>query len=92
MLIQDLVDIKSSFDAKNEPKNLNPYGARSEVKKAILASRVRNYIVKWEILASNMNRIYGIIWGRFNPGLQSVLKGKKYYPTKSKISDSLWLM
>ena len=39
-----------------------------------------------------MNRIYGIIEGKFDPGLQLVLKGNEDYPAKSKIFESIWLM
>ena len=65
---------KASFDTKNEPKYLNEAGAKSEVKKAILSSRVMQYIEREEILVSNMNFFNGIIWGQCTPGLQSVLK------------------
>ena len=41
MLIQYLLDTKSSFDANNESKELTPDKASSEVKKEILAARVR---------------------------------------------------
>ena len=44
------------------------------------------------ILASNMNRIHGIIWGQCTPGLKLVLKGNKDYPTKSNFFYYLWLM
>ena len=61
MKIQDLVDPKASFDANNEPKNLTSDEAKSELKKAILAARVSQYIERWAIIVSNMNNIYGII-------------------------------
>ena len=62
MLIHDLVDPKASFDATNEPKDLATDDTRSDVNKAILTTRVRQYIESETILASNMNRIYVIIW------------------------------
>ena len=62
MLIQYLVDPKSSFDANNEPKDLTPYEENYEVKKEILATSVRQYIESCSKLASKMNIIYGIIW------------------------------
>ena len=37
-------DPKSSLDTKNEPKDLNEAEAESEVKKSILAAKVRQYI------------------------------------------------
>ena len=92
MLIQDLVDPKASFDANNEPKELTPYEARSDVKKTIMDARVSQYIYRESIPASNMNRIYGIIWGKCNSGLQSLLKVYEYYHTKSNFFNSLWLM
>ena len=39
-----------------------------------------------------MNNIYGIIWGQCNSGLQSSLKVNEDFPSKSKMSDLLWLM
>ena len=41
MLIKDPVYPEAYFDAKNEPKDLTTDEANSEVKKAILATRVR---------------------------------------------------
>ena len=74
-LVQNMEDPKASFNAKNEPKYLNKAVSKSEVKKAILATRVRQYIQRKSRLFSNMNKIYGIIWGQCTPRLQSVLKG-----------------
>ena len=86
------MDPKASFKAKNEPKDLTPYEANYESKKAILIRIIRQYIERGEIFASNMNIIYGIIWRKCTPVIQLVLKGNIDYPTKSKIFDSLWLM
>ena len=77
-------DLKASFDTKNEPKDLNESEVRSEVKKDILAVRVRRYIEREAILVSNMNKVYGIIRGQCTPVLQSVLKGKEDLTSKSK--------
>ena len=44
VLVQDMEDPKSSLDTKNEPKDLNEAEAKSEVKKSILAAKVRQYI------------------------------------------------
>ena len=44
VLIQGMEYPKSSFDTKNEAKDLKKAEAKSEVKKYILASRVRYYI------------------------------------------------
>ena len=38
-----------------------------------------------------MNIICGILWEQCNPGLKSIMKGNKNYPTKLK-KDYLWLM
>ena len=94
MLIQDPVDPKSYFDANNDPTDLTPYEAISEAQKSILAARVRQYIKREEIIYSNMNRIYGIIWGQCIPGLQSVLNWNENYPTKFKMLnfELIWLM
>ena len=43
-MVQDMEDPKASFDTKNEPKHLDETEAKSEVKKAILAVRVRHYV------------------------------------------------
>ena len=54
-------DPKAIFNTKNELKYLNETGANYEVKKAIIAARVRQYIEREVRLVSNMNNIYGII-------------------------------
>ena len=63
VLIQDLVVPKYSFEANNEPKDLTPDKARSEVKKSILSSKVRHFFEREAKISSNMNRIYTIVWG-----------------------------
>ena len=71
VIIQDLMDPKASFDAINEPKYLTPYDSKSEAKKAIPDSILRQYTEREAIFVSNMNNIYGIIWGKCTLGLQS---------------------
>ena len=68
MLIQDLVDTESFFYASNKPKNPTSYEAKSEVKKSILAEIVCQYIERETSLVSNINKIYGIIWGNSHVG------------------------
>ena len=63
MLIQDLVDPKTSFDAKNERKYITSYKEKSVVNKSILAATLRQYIDREARFVSNMNKIYVIIWG-----------------------------
>ena len=83
MIIQDLVDPKASFDANNEPKNLTSDEAKSELKKAILAARVSQYIEREASLASNINIFCGIIWVQCTLGIQLLLNVNKDYLTKS---------
>ena len=82
VLVQDTKYPKASFDTKNEPTQLNEAEANSVVKKAILASRLRYCIYREARLVSNMNKIYGIIWGQCTTGLQSVLKGNEEFPSR----------
>ena len=62
-------DTKASFYTKKS-KHLDETVAKSEFKKAILVARVRKYIEREVRLVSNMNKIYGIIWGQCTLGLQ----------------------
>ena len=80
------------FYYNNKPEDLTKEESSSEVNKAILAAIVRQYIKREARLASNMNKIYGTIWGKCTPGLQSVLKGNEEYNNKSKTFDSPWSM
>ena len=57
-----------------------------------MAERVRQYIDREAQLVSNMNKLYGIIWGQCTPGLKSVLKGNEDFFYKSKKFDLLWIM
>ena len=75
MIIQYMKDPKSLFNFRNKPKDLPADEAKSEVKKAIMAARVRRYTKQEARSSSNMNNIYGIILGQYTQGLQSVLKG-----------------
>ena len=42
MLIQDILDPKSSFEARNEPKDLTPDETKPEVKKEILGRKSKS--------------------------------------------------
>ena len=44
MIMQDLVNLKAYFDTNNKPKYLTTDEAKSEVKKSILVSKVRQFI------------------------------------------------
>ena len=70
-------DLKAYFDSQNEPKYLSKAKAKSEVKKDILATIVSQYIGRDYCLISNMNKIYGIIWVKCTPGIQSGLTGNE---------------
>ena len=59
-------------------------GLGDQTYRQILATILRQYIEIEAILVSNMNKIYGIIWGQCTPGLQSVFKGNEDFPNKSK--------
>ena len=61
MLIQDLMYPKSLVYFKNKPNDPTIEEAKSEVNKAILAARVRQYIEQEARIYLNMNKIYGII-------------------------------
>ena len=78
MLIQGLKYPESFFDTRNKTKEITPDEAMSEVEKAILDAKIRQYIEREARTASNKNRIYNIIWGNLTLLLQSVLKGNKY--------------
>ena len=58
VLVQEMEDPKGYFDTKNEPKDSYKSEAKSEVKKYILATRVRQYIDREARL---VYKIYGII-------------------------------
>ena len=73
---------KASFYVKNIPKYLDETEAKSEVKKAILAVIVRNFVEMEARLVSSMNNIYGIIWVYCTPGIHSLLKVNKESPSK----------
>ena len=77
MLIQDLEDNKYFSYCNNNPKSLNIEEVRSEFNKVILEIRVRRYIERESRLASNINRIYVIIWGQCTLGIKSVIKGNE---------------
>ena len=80
VLVQHMEDPKASFYTKNEPIYLNKAGAKSEVKKYILNSIIRQYIEREVRLVSNTQKMYGIIWGQCNSGLRSVLKENLNFP------------
>ena len=61
-------------------------GLGDQTYRQILDTIVREYIEIEAILVSNMNIIYGIIWGQCTPGLQSHLKVNEDFPYKSNKS------
>ena len=82
-------NLKTSFASKKYPQYLHEAESKSEVKKAILPTSVRQYNDIEVRLVSNMKNIYGIIWGQCTPGLKSVLKVNKDFLNTSTLFDSL---
>ena len=52
---------------------------------------INKYVLKRSTLRQNIIKIYGIIWGKFSPALQSEFEGDPEYIIKSSTYTLLWL-
>ena len=43
-------------------------------------------------MRSNLDTIYGLVWGQLYHGIKSIVRKNEYFEEKSDIFDCLWLI
>ena len=82
-------------DLKNpsvqEPADL-PDEETSRLKIAIFEKQVAAYVTRCEILKSNLQAAYAIIWGQCSEAMKAKLQGLEKYETSRLACDCAWLL
>ena len=90
-ILEHLTDPKDRV-LKEEPTELTPEEAKSEVKRWIKQEKVKQYIKRLNSLDSNKKKLYALIWGQITTGLQEALKGEDEFSFKDSSFDCIWLL
>jgi hypothetical protein len=75
-----------------EPKDLSEEDSNSAVKVMILQQEVKEFLTRKRTIKSNLEKIYGIVWGQCSQSLQTVMKGDTDFKIKSSTTDCVWLL
>ena len=54
--------------------------------------KVKQHIKRLNILSTNKEKLYALIWGQFSTGLQEVLKGEEDFVKSDTSFDCIWLL
>ena len=73
-------------------KDLDEERSKSILNTKRIELALTRYMDREEKIRENMNKIYGIVFGKCTPSLQSVMKGFLDYENESKYYDCLWIM
>ena len=64
----------------------------SAIDQMILKEEVKNYSTSLKVIKTNVQRIYGIIWGQCTAGLQGAIRTKEEIIKRREKFDTKWLL
>ena len=79
-----------AMESKHKPKSLDDTG--DQIEKDIQRERIKKFVSREYILRSNMEKLYGLLWGQRSSALQATIKGRSEYEDKSDDFDAIWLL
>ena len=74
-----------------EPANL-PEGEKSRVKTILLEKQIAAYVTRCDILESNLQATYAVIWGQCSEAMRAKLQGLEKYNDARDKCDCAWLL
>ena len=90
-ILESLKDPQSDVEGK-EPSELTSEEAKSEVKRWMKQEKVKQHIKRLNVLDSNKEKLYALIWGQISTGLQEVIKGEDEFVNMDSVFDCIWLL
>ena len=78
------------MEDKHKPKKLDD--AADQIEKDIQRERIKQFVSREYVLRSNMEKLYGLLWGQCSSALQATIKGINEYEDKSDDFDIIWLL
>ena len=97
-LVQDFKDPIQEFE-KDKPKMpTNDEGKEKELKdlspidQMILKEEVKNYSTSVKLIKTNIQRVYGMIWGQCTSGLQGAIRSEEEFIKKREKFNTEWLL
>ena len=70
----NIIDLSSSFDNENNPKDLNDEEKNYDINIKIQKQRIKLYVTRELVMKRNLDMIRGLVWGEFTHTLQSMIK------------------
>ena len=75
------------MESKHRPKSLEDFA--DHIEKDIQRERIKQFVSREYVLRSNMEKLYGLLWGQCSSVLQATIKGINEYEDKSDDVDSI---
>ena len=85
-------DPSDSFEIKYCPAEPDETKQKIPIKMKVWEMKIKRYLDREDRLNENINKMYGLVIGKFTIASLSTLRSDKYYEKKSKLFDVLWLL
>jgi len=89
-IFKKLQDPIKAMESKHRPKSLED--PADQIEKDIQRERIKQFVSREYVLRSNMEKLYGLLWGQCSSALQATIKGINEYEDKSDDFDPIWLL
>ena len=89
-IFKKLEDPIKVMESKHKPKSLD--GTADQIEKDIQRERIKQFVSREYVLRSNMEKLYGLLWGQCSSALQATIKGISEYEEKSDDFDPICLI
>ena len=90
LIFKKIEDPIKVMESKHKPKSLED--AADQIEKDIQRERIKQFVSREYVLRSNMEKLYGLLWGQCSSALQATIKRISEYEDKSDDFDPIWLL
>ena len=89
-IFKKLEDPIKAMESKHKPKSLD--GRADQIKRDIQRKQIKQFVSRKYVLRSNMEKLYGLLWGQCSSALQAAIKGINKYEGNFDDFYPIWLL
>ena len=89
-IFKKLQDPIKVMESKHRPKSLED--SADQIERDIQRERIKKFVSRDYVLRSNMEKLYGLLWGQCSSALQATIKGINEYEDTSDDFVPIWLL
>ena len=86
-IFKKLQDPIKAMESKHKPKSLDD--AADQIERDIQRERIKQFVSRDYVLRSNMEKLYGLLWGQCSSAVQATIKGTSEYEDKCDDFDAI---